>query len=130
ELIRIPGPAIAVERIPFSNLDEFLALATKVDHEYEYTVAWLDSGFRRGRFGRGVLFCGNSVEAPPNQRREITGASSRRLPFTVPDFFLNQPTISAMNALYYRLQTRQAKTETIDFEPFFYPLDAISNWNQ
>ena len=130
ELKRIPGPAIAVERLPFGNLEEFLALATTADRDYEYTVAWLDSGFRRGRFGRGVLLCGNSVEAPPNQRREITGASSRRLPFTVPDFFLNQPTISAMNALYYRLQTRQAKTETIDFEPFFYPLDAISNWNQ
>ena len=130
ELKKIPGPGIAVERLPFGNLEEFLALAITADRDYEYTVAWLDSGFRRGQFGRGVLLCGNSVATPTSQRRDVTGASSRSLPFSVPEFFLNRPTISAMNSLYYRLQTRQARTETIDFEPFFYPLDAISNWNK
>src|SRR6185503_16200651 len=129
ELIRIPGPAIAVERIPFSNLDEFLALAIKADREYEYTVAWLDSGFRPGRFGRGVLICGNAAETQANDR-ELAPPRARRLPFTVPDFFLNGPTIRAMNSVYYQLQTRQPKQELVDFESFFYPLDAIANWNQ
>jgi FAD/FMN-containing dehydrogenase len=130
ELKRIPGPAIAVERIPFANLDEFLALTIASDRDYEYTVAWLDCGFRRGHFGRGVLLCGNSAEAAPTERHELTRPRTHRLPFTVPDFFLNRPTIRAMNSLYYQLQTRQPKKELIDFEPFFYPLDAISNWNQ
>lgn len=126
ELKRIPGPAIAVERMPFANLDEFLALAITSDREYEYTVAWLDSG----HFGRGVLICGNSAAGPVAEGRDLTRPRTRRLPFTVPDFFLNRPTIRAMNSIYYQLQTRQPKTELIHFEPFFYPLDAISNWNQ
>lgn len=129
ELKRIPGPAIAVERIPFSNLDEFLALATKADRDYEYTVAWLDSGFRRGRFGRGVLICGNAAETLANGR-ELARPRVRSLPFTVPDFFLNGPTIRAMNSIYYQLQTRHPKQELVDFESFFYPLDTIANWNE
>jgi FAD/FMN-containing dehydrogenase len=129
ELKRIPGSAIAVERIPFANLNEFLALTIASDRDYEYTVAWLDSGFRR-HFGRGVLLCGNSAEAAAAERHELTRPRTHRLPFTVPDFFLNRPTIRAMNSLYYQLQTRQPKKELIDFERFFYPLDAISNWNQ
>lgn len=130
ELKRILGPAIAVERIPFANLDEFLALAVTSDRDFEYTVAWLDSGFRRGKFGRGVLLCGNSAVAPITESRAPTGERTRRLPFTVPDVFLNRPTIRAMNSLYYQIQTRQAKRELIDFEPFFYPLDAVANWNR
>ncbi|MFN2499230.1 MAG: FAD-dependent oxidoreductase [Pyrinomonadaceae bacterium] len=129
ELKRIPGPAIAVERIPFTNLDEFLAAAKTADCEYEYTVAWLDSRFRRGRFGRGVLICGNSAETLENGR-SLARPQARSLPFTIPDFFLNGPTIRAMNSVYYQLQTRQPKQELIDFDSFFYPLDAIPNWNQ
>lgn len=129
ELKRMPGPAIAVERIPFSNLDEFLALAITADRKYEYTVAWLDSGFRRGRFGRGVLICGNSAATLENGGA-LARPRARRLPFTVPDFFLNGPTIRALNSVYYQLQTRHPKHELIDFESFFYPLDAIANWNQ
>jgi len=127
ELKQIPGPAIAVERMPFGNLEEFLALAVAADRDYEYTVAWLDSSFRRGRFGRGMLLCGNSAGAVAE--RSAPGPA-RSLPFTVPDLFLNGPTIRAMNSVYYRLQTRQPKTELLDFEPFFYPLDAVANWNR
>jgi FAD/FMN-containing dehydrogenase len=126
ELKSIPGPAIAVERVPFANLDEFLAITAESDQRFEYTVAWLDASFRRGRFGRGVLLRGNSAAGSSGRKVH----APRRLPFTVPEVFLNPPTIRAMNSVYYQLQTRQQKSEVIDFEPFFYPLDAISNWNQ
>ncbi|HEX3279591.1 MAG TPA: FAD-binding oxidoreductase [Pyrinomonadaceae bacterium] len=129
ELKRIPGPAIAIERIPFGNLDEFFALAITSDRDYEYTVAWLDSRFSRGHFGKGVLLCGNSAEAVVNKRRDHS-SRTRSLPFSVPNFLLNRPTIRAMNSIYYQLQTHQPKTELIDFDPFFYPLDAIPNWNR
>ena len=128
QLKPIPGPAIAIARKPFGSLEEFLDLAAAADQEYEYTVAWLDSGFRSGRFGRGVLLCGNSAAAVVNDRR--APARVRSLPFTVPDLFLNRPTIRTMNSVYYRLQTRQPKTEVVNFEPFFYPLDALGNWNR
>lgn len=130
KLKRIPGPAIAVKRIPFGNLEEFLSLAITSDRDYEYTVAWLDSGFRRGHFGRGVLLGGNSAPAPPGERLDRTSRRIHRLPISVPDLLLNRPTIRAMNSVYYQLETRRPKTEIMDFDPFFYPLDAVSNWNK
>lgn len=124
----IPGSAIAVERIPFANLDEFLAATAASDQLFEYTVAWLDGGFREGRVGRGILLRGNSAVAESASSRKLS--RPWRLPVTMPEFFLNAPTIRAMNSVYYQLQKRQPAAELIDFEPFFYPLDAISNWNQ
>jgi FAD/FMN-containing dehydrogenase len=127
----IPGSAIAVERIPFANLDEFLAATAASDQLFEYTVAWLDGGFRAGRVGRGVLLRGNSAAAEPAAEPAPRSVTRRwHLPLTVPEFFLNRPTIRAMNSVYYQLQRRQRSAELVDFEPFFYPLDAISNWNQ
>jgi FAD/FMN-containing dehydrogenase len=126
ELKSIPGPAIELERVPFAGLDEFLTLTAESDQLCEYTVAWLDGGFRPGRFGRGVLLRGNSAAAASTSKVKTPW----RLPFTVPEFFLNTPTIRAMNSVYYGLQKRQRKAGLVDFEPFFYPLDAISNWNQ
>ena len=130
ELKRIPGPAIAVKRIPFGSLDEFLAVAITSDRDFEYTVAWVDSGFRSSHFCRGVMLCGNSVAAPRGGLRNRTSRRSHRLPVSVPHLLLNRPAIRAMNSVYYQLESRRAKTEVIDFDPFFYPLDAVSNWNK
>src|SRR6185503_2723838 len=102
ELNSIPGPAIALERVPFAGLDEFLALTAESDQLFEYTVAWLDGGFRPGRFGRGVLLRGNSAAAASSRKVKTPW----RLPFTVPEFFLSPPTIRAMNSVYYGLQKR------------------------
>jgi len=49
-LKRVPGAAIAMERVRFSCLDEFFQLSAH-DQDYEYTVAWIDClarGSRRG----------------------------------------------------------------------------------
>jgi FAD/FMN-containing dehydrogenase len=35
----------------------------------------------------------------------------------------------AFNALYFRANARKQSERRIDFDPFFYPLDAIANWN-
>src|SRR5215216_4461338 len=47
-LKRIPGAAIAMERIRFRRLEEFFELSAS-DSDHEYTVAWVDCLARRSR---------------------------------------------------------------------------------
>src|SRR3954471_15023279 len=42
QLIRVPGPCVAAEAIPFDHLEEFLRLSAESDAGWDYTVAWID----------------------------------------------------------------------------------------
>ena len=55
---------------------------------------------------------------------------SRRLDVFVPPplSLINRWSARAFNALFYRLPA--AERAVVDYEPFFYPLDAVSRWNR
>ena len=72
---------------------------------------------------------GNHAEKrdnPPNKK------ASRPLPFPIdPPFALvNGPTLKLFNTLYYHKQSGERSHNSVHYEPFFYPLDAIENWNR
>ena len=52
------------------------------------------------------------------------------LPFDLPAFALNRASVGAFNTLYYHKQIAKQRTGLIDYEPFFYPLDRILQWNR
>lgn len=125
-LKRIPGAAIAMERIRFSSLDEFFRLSSR-DDDYEYTVAWIDCLARARRMGRGLFLRGDHVAGPP----PASGPGPRvRIPIDLPSGLINRLTLSGFNALYYRSQLRRERRRTVSYEPFFFPLDGIGNWNR
>jgi FAD/FMN-containing dehydrogenase len=129
QLQPVEGPNIAVDRQRFSSLDEFYALAASSDREYEYTVAWWDAG-ASGKSGRGILTRGNPTPNEPRRIKRTGGLRLSRMPVDVPRFILNPLTVKAMQAVYYRMQAGQAANEILHYEPFFFPLDAIANWNR
>jgi FAD/FMN-containing dehydrogenase len=55
-------------------------------------------------------------------RRTVT------VPVDCPDFTLNRWTVSAFNALYYRVH--RPGTGICGIESFFFPLDAVLGWNR
>jgi FAD/FMN-containing dehydrogenase len=132
QLKRIPGPAIALERIRFDGLDDFFRLSA-ADPDYEYSVAWIDCLRKRGPLGRGVFMRGDhaadSASAAPSAPRP-GGAPAVALPFELPMPMLSRLAMRAFNALYYWGQLRQSVCKTVHYEPFFFPLDAIGNWNR
>ena len=130
QLKPIDSPNIAIERVPFANLDQFYSLAAVSDRDYEYTVAWLDCGSGGSKVGRGILTRGNTPKTDKPLTRRVEGARLMRVPFDAPNFILNRLTADLLNALYYRVQSRQAATELVHYEPFFFPLDAVANWNR
>jgi FAD/FMN-containing dehydrogenase len=123
-LKRVPGAAVATERIRFSGLDEFVQLSAS-DQDYEYTVAWIDCLAAGDRLVRGLFLRGDHA---PGAR---TAAGRRlRVPAGLPAGFINRATLAAFNALYYRSQLRSTRRKTMDYQPFFFPLDGISDWNR
>lgn len=111
----------------FRNLDEFFAIATESERDFEYTVAWVDCLARGRRLGRGAFLRANhappqAAPLPPPRER------LRSLPFPLPSWVLNRASLRGFNALYYR--TRAEGTRLLHCLPYFYPLDAIAGWNR
>lgn len=133
QLKPIDSPLIASERLSFTSLKEFFSLAASSDSNYEYTVGWLDSRPASLKLGRGIFTRGNhaqSANTSADLRGRTKDVSLKRVPFDAPGFLFNQFTVGMLNAIYSRLQFLQPASGFVNFEPFFYPLDAIEDWNR
>jgi FAD/FMN-containing dehydrogenase len=111
----------------FHGIDEFLALTRAAQH-IEYTVAWIDCASRGRNFARGIFMQGDHSEEPA----PLKTASGLRVafPFDLPEFALNRATIGLFNTVYFHKQFGKHTESLIDYEPFFYPLDAVLHWNR
>jgi FAD/FMN-containing dehydrogenase len=127
-LKRIRNPFIALERIRFESLEEFLDLSEQSDRDYEYTVAWVDCLAQGRKLGRGLFIRGNHDDSPIEKQR--TAKSSFSVPFDFPSIALNGFTMRAFNAAYLRMQLSKTIRKTVSCDTFFYPLDAVKNWNR
>jgi decaprenylphospho-beta-D-ribofuranose 2-oxidase len=92
-----------------------------------YSVAWIDCLASGKQLGRSLLMLG---EHSQDGTLELGKKKSQNLSIDMPQSLLNHYSIKAFNALYYHRVFSKIKTETISFEPYFYPLDAIGNWNR
>lgn len=120
---------ISYKGIKFRGLDEFLAIS-RTSSNVEYTVAWIDCVSQGNNFARGIFMQGEHSPV----REELSRVKPREprlsVPVTMPAMLLNHFTVGAFNTLYYHKQLSREKTTTLDYEPFFYPLDSVLHWNR
>jgi hypothetical protein len=111
----------------FGTLDEFLKLtADKEALGLEYIVAWIDC--LSGKNARGILYAGKHAASGELAGKAKTG-NGPRVPFALPEFVLNSFSVKVFNSLYYAANARKKGTQTVDYDPFFYPLDSVRDWN-
>jgi len=122
-LRKIESPMIVAERIPFRTLAEFDELSRASDATHDYSVAWFDS--TSGREPRGIFFRGNHAAHPAGNARI---REPHRLPVRLFSPFLMPLTVRLFNEGYFRANAHP-QPQTLAYDPFFYPLDAVSNWN-
>ena len=128
QLKSVAGPLIDMESIKFNGMEEFYEISSDSDGDFEYTVAWLDCVSKGKQFGRGIFMRGNhSTEKTEECFRKTLPLT---VPFNFPSCSLNKFTVSAFNFLYYNKQLEKVKKTTVNFDPFFYPLDGVDNWNR
>lgn len=126
-LIPITSSIIDSKTIKFNSLDEFFRLSNELDHFHEYSVAWVDCLAKGNDLGRGIFMVGNHAKEgilEVSQKKKIT------MPFTPPFSLMNKLTLKPLNWLYYNLHSSDRNQKNVDYDPFFYPLDGILNWNK
>lgn len=104
-------------------------------HTFSYSVAWMDCSSGKAATFRSVLSRGEHAPlgslTKEQQQNPFPAAGPSRLsiPFTIPSFVLNALSIRIGNALRFRREEKRA-AQTVTYSNFFFPLDAIRNWNR
>jgi FAD/FMN-containing dehydrogenase len=108
----------------------------EAEAEAPYSVAWIDCTSRPPALGRSLVMLGRHAtrdDLPKGRRRkpfEVPGRRSLRVPFDFPGFALNRTSVHLFNGLYWRMGLRKAGEALVDWDSYFYPLDAIRDWNR
>jgi len=116
------------------NLDHMLEALEQYDHDYNYSVAWIDALAKGPKLGSGVLTLGNSAklsELPDKLRARPLAthkAGKLKVPFFMPSFALNGISVRLLNRVIAFVQN--SPKEFVHYEKFFFPLDAINDWNK
>lgn len=127
---RIPSPWIhqETERVP--NIDAFMAALDARARSFPFTVGWIDCLSRGESMGRGILMAGRWARVDEAPRRHPKPKRRVSLPFELPSFAISEPTVRAFNAAFYRRHPPWRTSEIVHYESFFYPLDAVGQWNR
>ncbi len=126
---KIPTPWIWRESKRMPHLDAMIGGLKGAAGEWPMTVGWLDCLARGKRLGRGILIKGRWATADEAPRKPPRFKGSLRIPFAFPNFLLNRFSMKAFNVLYYRKHFKRIKCGIEHPRSFFYPLDALDNWN-
>ncbi|WP_439533386.1 FAD-binding protein [Polymorphobacter sp.] len=117
------------------NLADAITALDAADSAH-YSVAWIDCSAKDASLGRSLVFVGEHATAAeagaqaaaslrPQTKPPIT------FPIEAPGFALNRFTIAAFNHLYFSRGAKKAGAPfLVDHVPYFFPLDAIAEWNR
>jgi FAD/FMN-containing dehydrogenase len=127
QLRAIQGPWIQAESRRFANLREFFHCSEASDRDHEFTVAWVDCAARGEQLGRGVFLSGDFATTSAGAGKPPKAHGALDVPLSPPFSLINQLSLKAFNALYFRKPEGNFLTH---YAPFFYPLDSIGHWNR
>jgi decaprenylphospho-beta-D-ribofuranose 2-oxidase len=141
QLRKVDSAYVFVDFHKAPNLEDSLATMEASDARYDYSVAWIDGLATGATMGRSVLMRGNhapAVELPARFQKGKSGALNPdavpiqpkwNLFLDLPSWSLNRLSVHAFNAVYYAAH-HTVERQVVGLEKFFYPLDAINNWNR
>jgi len=126
-------------------IKQHILVATNIGHAIElfeqsqsstYSVAWIDCFQKGNSMGRALIVLGEHAEAselPPQANKQpllINRKRKLKIPFDFPSWALNPTSIRTFNALYYKKGKNKTKPYLVDWNNYFYPLDAVLGWNK
>jgi FAD/FMN-containing dehydrogenase len=135
QLIPITSAYMISKQYAAKNLDETIDILKDKQKDDRYSVAWVDCLATQQSLGRSIIM--NAHHALPEELTKnkdqpflIKPPQSINLPMNCFSWLLNNWTVKSFNSLYYSYQSKRKETFTIDYDRYFYPLDAVSHWNR
>ncbi len=125
-LKRINSQFIKQTTIKTKNLKETFE-AFENNKESSYSVAWIDCLAKDDEIGKCLLMLGEFAD---DGDLDYKSKKKLSIPFNFPSFALNTLSVKAFNWLYYAKAPDGVSKQRVGIDSFFYPLDAIDNWNR
>lgn len=135
-LNRIETSRLSVDTDRTPDLDTTLDLMESGDHDYDYSVAWIDLMAKGASMGRSILGRGRFAEVAQLSARQqrdplhFTSGTIATAPALVPPKLINPLTIKAFNEAWYRKAPRRKRDQVMGITEFFHPLDLVDRWNR
>ncbi len=126
-MIRVPSGSIDLRERRIPDLDSFFQAFEEIRSVADFSVGWIDGLARGKRLGRGILETASFADADPAKPQKD---KQRRVPLDFPGLALNSLTVGAFNSGYYRRVPSKGRDQTLPARQFFYPLDAVQDWNK
>lgn len=127
---KIPSPWIFMESERIPDIDAYIEGLKKAGPDWPYTMGWIDCLSRGSRMGRGILMRGRWAQ-PAEVRRVFRPLGNRAsVPFVMPGWAMGPLVGRLFNMAYYNVHVPRLKRRIVHPQKFFYPLDAIENWNR
>jgi decaprenylphospho-beta-D-ribofuranose 2-oxidase len=134
-LSRVKTAWVEVDTERFDALDDTMSAMETTDHNYRFSVAWVDCNFHRGSLGRSVLTRGDYAPLDalrPELRNDaltVPRVPKLRVPFSPPGRLVSQGTLRAFNELWFRKSPRRRYGALMPLTSFLHPLDGVADWN-
>jgi len=129
-LKRIASAFLDTETIKYGGIADFFSLTEESDRDFEHTVAWADCFAKGDSLGRGLFIRANHAESGGAKPLRPADPRQFRVGFDAPSFLLSAPVMKCFNKLFYSRQRGERSRNRTHYHPFFYPLDAIGQWNR
>jgi FAD/FMN-containing dehydrogenase len=129
-LEKIPSMWILQEVHRIENIDVFQDALEEAAPKWPYTVGWLDCLSTGKNLGRGLLMIGRWAEPDEAPSRPPRKLPRPIVPFDFPDWALSRPSLRVFNEAFFRKQLVPVSRGITRYDSFFYPLDAIREWNR
>ena len=123
QMIPCKGDVMMVTERRIEGWDDFLEAFD--DSKATYSVGWIDATAKGDALGRGIL-----EEGETGAGLIPTPKKSKSVPFNAPAFALSKPIVKLFNKMYYGRVPKAGRTSVKPISEFFFPLDAIHNWNR
>lgn len=116
-----------------TNLKAAMA-AFEAAQDATYPVGWLNCLRTSNNFGRSLVTLGEHATrrdlSPERAQAPFRVKPKRKLavPIDLPALTLNRLTVRGFNTLHYRAGARKTGERLVDWDSYFYPLDAVHGW--
>ena len=136
KLRKIETAYIREETVRCANLDEIMD-CFEASNDWTFSMAWIDCLAKGDSMGRSIMMRGEHAREGEllNAHHKDNPLVSKQglklgVPFTFPNVVLNPLSMKAFNFLYYNKTQAGTHQHVVDYNSFFYPLDAVGDWNR